>query len=126
MGKTLDRTARMTIDQLSARFWMRLIPAVFLETHGDDASIAPLHCNTRKAELEAQGCLCTTENLYIVNGDRLFILVASPPHTAELRGEFPKSDRPSPSKPSPQNHILPTRNPAGTSRPRTIPQFETR
>jgi hypothetical protein len=76
-----------------------------------------------KTELEAHSFLCTTENLYTVNGDRLFILVATPPHTAEVRVESLKRDRPSPSEPSPQKRILQTRNPAGTSRPRTIPQF---
>jgi hypothetical protein len=126
MGLTLDKTAQMTIAQFSALFWMSLLPEVFLETHWDDAAIALQHCNIRKAELQAQGFLCTTENLYTVNGDRLFILVATPPNAAELRGEFPKSDRPSSSKPSPQNRTLPTRNPPSTSHPRTIPQFETR
>jgi hypothetical protein len=115
MGQTLDKTAKMTIDQFSALFWRSLIPAVFLETHGDDTSIAPHHCDTHKAELEAQGFLCSTENLFTVNGDRLFILVATSPHAAEFRGEFLKSDRPSPSKPSSQKRILPTRNPAASS-----------
>ncbi|HEY9640251.1 MAG TPA: hypothetical protein V6C57_07195 [Coleofasciculaceae cyanobacterium] len=34
------------------------------------ATIAPHQRDIRKAELEAQGFLCTTENLYTVNGDR--------------------------------------------------------
>jgi hypothetical protein len=105
---------------------MSLIKKAFLETHGNHASIAPHHCDTRKAELEAQGFLCTIENLYNVNGDRLFVLAATPPHAAELRAEFPKSDRSSLSEPSPQKRILSTRSPAGTSRSRTIPQFEVR
>ncbi|NJR63003.1 MAG: hypothetical protein HC769_31975 [Cyanobacteria bacterium CRU_2_1] len=105
---------------------MTPIQEVFLERHWDDAAIACQHCNIRKADLEAHGFICTIENLFTVNGDRVFILVATPPNATELRGEFLKSDRISPSKPSPQKRNLPTRNPAGTSRPRTIPQFETR
>jgi hypothetical protein len=71
---------------------MTPIQEVFLERHWDDASIAPHHCNTRKAELEAHGCLCTIKNLYTVNGDRIFFLVTTPPHATELRGEFLKLD----------------------------------
>jgi hypothetical protein len=126
MGLTLDKTAQMTIDQFSALFWMSLIQEAFLETHWDDTSIAPHPCNIRKTELEAQGFICTTENLYNVNGDRVFVLVATPPHATELRGESLKSDRTSHTEPSPKKRTLPTRNPAGTSRPQTIPQFETR
>jgi hypothetical protein len=57
---------------------MTPIQEVFLETHWDDASIARYPCNIRKAELEAHRLIYTLENLYPVNGDRLFILVAMP------------------------------------------------
>jgi hypothetical protein len=37
------------------------IQEVFLERHWDDATIARHHCDIRKAELEAQDLICTTE-----------------------------------------------------------------
>ncbi|HEY9644128.1 MAG TPA: hypothetical protein V6C57_26785 [Coleofasciculaceae cyanobacterium] len=56
-------------------------------------------------------------NLSTINGDRLFILVAAPPNAAELRGESLKSDRSSHRAITPKT---PSRNPAGTSRPRDL------
>jgi hypothetical protein len=116
----------MIVDQFPVSFLMTPLQEVFLERYWDDAAIALHQREIRKAELEAHGCLCTIKNLYTVNGDRVFILVATPPNAAELRGKSFESDRTSHSKPSPKKCILPTRDSAGTSRPRTIPQFETR
>ncbi|MCY7285995.1 MAG: hypothetical protein LH679_21740 [Cyanobacteria bacterium CAN_BIN43] len=53
-----------------------MISEVFCETDFDDAEEARLRCNQRFLELQAQGITCTAENLYCVDGKRVYLLTA--------------------------------------------------
>jgi hypothetical protein len=95
---------------------MSSIQEVFLETDWDDARSAQRQRDQRMQELQAQGLICTSENLYNINGQRVFILVATPPIKERLsRGELVanREERPARSE--------------GSQRPaRPVPKFETR
>jgi hypothetical protein len=58
---------------------MNSISEVFRELDFDDASTARQQRDQRLTELQAQGMVCVGENLYHVEGWRVFTLVATPP-----------------------------------------------
>lgn len=59
-----------------------------METDWDEGINARQLRDQRMLELQAQGMVCTSENLYNVQGQRVFILVASPPPRERIsRGE---------------------------------------
>jgi hypothetical protein len=91
-----------------------MISEVFCEFDYDDAAIARQHRETRLLELEAQGMICTREDLYRVDGRRVFLLTATP-STKERLIDDPVSST-SPSRPRPR----------GERSPRPTPKFETR
>lgn len=91
---------------------MSSIQEVFVEADWDDPAVARQQRDQRMAELQAQGLICTSENLYTVEGKRVFLLVASQPIKERLRDDRMDDDR------------LPTRSP---SRPvRATQKYETR
>jgi hypothetical protein len=53
-----------------------MISEVFCEIDFEDAEEARLRRNQRFEELQAQGMTCTTENLYRVDGKRVYLLTA--------------------------------------------------
>jgi hypothetical protein len=53
-----------------------MISEVFCEVEFEDAEAARLRRNQRIEELQAQGMTCTTENLYRVDGKRVYLLTA--------------------------------------------------
>jgi hypothetical protein len=58
---------------------MNSISEVFRELDFDDATSAHQRRDQRLTELQAQGMICIGENLYHVEGWRVFTLVATPP-----------------------------------------------
>jgi hypothetical protein len=69
---------------------MSVIEEVFMETDWDEGVNARQLRDQRMLELQEQGMICTSENLYNVQGQRVFILVASPPPRERIaRGESP-------------------------------------
>jgi hypothetical protein len=91
---------------------MNTISEVFRELDFDDATAARQQRDQRLAELQNQGMVCVGENLYHVEGWRVFTLVATPtarqisqPESASVRasrrasslrsaaGEEPKTQR---------------------------------
>ena len=51
---------------------------VFIETSWEDTVAAREARDRRVAELQAEGLICTTENLWNVQGYRVYLLVAVP------------------------------------------------
>jgi hypothetical protein len=58
---------------------MNSISEVFRELDFDDATAARQQRDQRLTELQTQGMVCIGENLYHVEGWRVFTLVATPP-----------------------------------------------
>jgi hypothetical protein len=58
---------------------MNPISEVFRELDFDDATAARQQRDQRLSELQEQGMVCVGENLYHVEGWRVFTLVATPP-----------------------------------------------
>lgn len=56
---------------------MKPVQEVFLETQFDDELAARQARDNRAAQLQAQGLLCTCEDLYTVDGYRVFLVVAT-------------------------------------------------
>jgi hypothetical protein len=75
---------------------MTPIQEVFLEIDWEDATTARSRRDARMVELQSQGFVCNPENLYTVDGYRVFVLVATTPEPEGIeREERPRSsDRP--------------------------------
>ena len=92
---------------------MSSIQEVFLETDWDDVAEARQKRDERILELQSTGLVCVAQDLYnILNGRRVFALIASPPSPVEpSRDETkPRSLRPQrrdPSESRKANHPLP-------------------
>lgn len=93
---------------------MGSIQEVFLETDWDDAAQARQKRDERILALQSTGLVCVGQDLYnILNGRRVFVLVASPPSVVEpSRDENSKSrslrpQRRDPAEPRRTNHPLP-------------------
>jgi hypothetical protein len=69
---------------------MKAIQDVFLETEWGDEDTACQARDARAAELQAQGLICNCENLYTVNGYRVFLVEAT---EAELEDVSSKQNR---------------------------------
>jgi hypothetical protein len=87
-----------------------MISEVFCEVEFEDAEAARLQRKQRIKELQAQGMACTVENLYRVDGKRVYLLTAEIISSQGQKGEYH----------SPQ---LKARNSRQT---RSKPKFETR
>jgi hypothetical protein len=73
-----------------------LIAEVFTEWEFGDAAIARQQRDARCAALQGQGFICISENLYRVDGQRVYLLTATPPGSPDVVTENPKTrgDRP--------------------------------
>ncbi|NJR65518.1 MAG: hypothetical protein HC772_09725 [Leptolyngbyaceae cyanobacterium CRU_2_3] len=103
---------------------MSLIQEVFMETDWDEGVSARQLRDQRMQELQAQGLICTSENLYNVQGQRVFVLVASPPPKERMsrnEGMPTREERSASADPS----SAPTR-PLPHRPVRSLPTFETR
>jgi len=88
-----------------------MIQEVFIETTWEDADMARQRRDERSQELEATGLECHRENLYTVDGRRVFLLTATPPEP----------------EPSPKNQGKPAGPRLRPSRPgRRVQGFEER
>jgi hypothetical protein len=58
---------------------MKLIQETFLETDWEDEATARAERDARAEQLQAQGLVCTREDLDNVRGDRVFLLEAAEP-----------------------------------------------
>jgi hypothetical protein len=72
---------------------MHPISEAFRELDFEDATAARQQRDDRLSELQTQGMVCIGENLYHVEGWRVFTLVATPP----TRQAFPSESAPVPS-----------------------------
>jgi hypothetical protein len=70
---------------------MKTIQETFLETDWGDEETARQARNDRAEQLEAQGLLCTCENLYNVLGYRVFLLEAREAEPIDTRRANPDS-----------------------------------
>jgi hypothetical protein len=64
-----------------------MISEVFCEVEFEDAEAARLRRNQRIEELQAQGMACTAENLYRVDGKRVYLLTAEVVSSQRQGGE---------------------------------------
>jgi hypothetical protein len=87
-----------------------VIEEVFREIDFDDDEIARQYRDHRLSELQAQGLICTREDLYRVDGRRVYLVVATPPNLREGLSE--------------ESSASPKRKGDRISRPKT--KFETR
>jgi hypothetical protein len=71
------------------------IQETFLELDWEDADMAKQARDSRAAELQAQGLVCTCENLYNVSGYRVFLLEAREAESVEIRPVAKDGGRPS-------------------------------
>jgi hypothetical protein len=62
-----------------------MISEVFCEVDFEDAEEARLRRNQRIVELQKQGMVCTAENLYRVDGKRVYLLTSEMP-SSQVRG----------------------------------------
>jgi hypothetical protein len=83
---------------------------VFNELDFDDAEEALQRRNERLLELQAQGMVCTHEDLYRVDGRRVYMLTATPPSSSEQG----------------LDESIPRLKPRGGRPLRPSPKFETR
>jgi hypothetical protein len=90
---------------------MKTIQETFLETDWDDEETARAARDARAEELQAQGLICTRENLYNVSGYRVFLVEAREAESIEPRIVVRDKKRPSP---------------RGERSSRTIPDYEER
>jgi hypothetical protein len=88
----------------------RMASEVFNELDFDDAAEALQRRNERLLELQAQGMICTYEDLYRVDGRRVYMLTANPPSSSDQG--FDES--------------IPRLKPRGSRPVRPSPKFETR
>lgn len=79
---------------------MSSIQEVFIEKDWDDAGAARQQRDQRAIELQAQGLICTCENLYTVEGQRVFVLVATP--VVKERSQLSRSNSPRPTRALPK------------------------
>ena len=56
----------------------KMLQEVFIESDWEDALVARSQRDCRIAELQTQGLICTAENLWNVQGYRVYLLVALP------------------------------------------------
>jgi hypothetical protein len=61
----------------------QMVSEVFNELDFDDAAEALQRRNERLLELQAQGMVCTHEDLYRVDGRRVYMLTATPPSASD-------------------------------------------
>jgi hypothetical protein len=87
----------------------RMVSEVFNELDFDDAAEALQRRNDRLLELQAQGMVCTHEDLYRVDGRRVYMLTATPPSASDHLDEG-----------------TPRLKPRGGRPVRPTPKFETR
>jgi hypothetical protein len=64
-----------------------MISEVFCEVDFEDAEDARLRRNQRLEELQSQGMACTAENLYRVDGKRVYLLTAEVVSSQGQKGE---------------------------------------
>jgi hypothetical protein len=88
----------------------RMSSEVFNELDYDDAAEALQRRNERLLELQAQGMICTYEDLYRVDGRRVYMLTANPPSSSEQG----------------LDESTPRLKPRGSRPVRPSPKFETR
>jgi hypothetical protein len=77
-----------------------MISEVFCEVDFEDAEEARLRRNQRIVELQEQGMVCTAENLYRVDGKRVYLLTSEMPGS-QVRGIEDQTPRPKAKKPRP-------------------------
>ena len=80
-----------------------MLQEVFLESDWEEAANARSQRDCRIAELQSQGLVCTAENLWNVQGYRVYLLVALPDVGEALKEEHsarPKRMRSEPEAPS--------------------------
>jgi hypothetical protein len=79
-----------------------MISEVFCEVDFEDAEEARLRRNQRIVELQGQGMVCTAENLYRVDGKRVYLLTSEMPSSQERGVEDPtprlKAKKPRPAR----------------------------
>jgi hypothetical protein len=68
---------------------MKPIQETFLETDWDDEASARAARDARATELQAQGLVCSCENLYNVMGYRVFLLEATEMDTIDPTRKIP-------------------------------------
>lgn len=73
--------------ELIAIEWVVMIQEVFVETCWEEEAIARQRRDARRQELEATGMECQSEDLYTVDGRRVFVVLAMP------AGEFSVAKR---------------------------------
>lgn len=88
------------------------IQEAFLENSWDEEDAARHQQDQRFAQLQASGLDCKKENLYTVDGRRVFLVTATMPETPAL--SQPKENKPAAPRPRPQRS------------PRRIQPFEER
>ncbi|HEY9623160.1 MAG TPA: hypothetical protein V6C78_22580 [Crinalium sp.] len=89
---------------------MKPIQEVFLETEWGDEDAARQARDEKACELQAQGLICNCENLYTVDGYRVFLVEATeaeledaPPSRRDRYSSTPRrSERPVPKSSSPE------------------------
>jgi hypothetical protein len=77
-----------------------MISEVFCEVDFEDAEEARLRRNQRIVELQKQGMVCTAENLYRVDGKRVYLLTSEMP-SSQVRGIEDQTPRLKAKKPRP-------------------------
>jgi len=64
-----------------------MVSGLFCELNLKNPEDARLHRNKRISDLQAQGAVCTAENLYHVDGKRVHLLTAEVVSTQRQKGE---------------------------------------